>query len=313
MAPSCGQPQGALVLRTYQELDQFVGAFADGLLNLLLIIGRPGVQKSRAVKAAVGRRACWIDGSATAFGLYCQLYRHRDRPVVIDDVDGLYADRAAVRLLKCLCQTEPRKRLGWYSAAVAGRRAPPEGWSGIPTSFETTSRVAILANELRALNVNVAAVLDRGHVLVFDPAARDVHLRTAAWFWDQEVFDFIGHSLHLAERLSMRDYTLAWELKRAGMDWKSWLLVRWGMTGKRLLVAQLKANPSLGSEAQRVRAFIEQQGGCRATYYNHAKKLGRSVELPDIRLNNLPPDRMAASLLDLLRRRFGMLGSDEPQ
>ena len=313
MAPSCEQPQGALVLRTYQELDQFVGAFADGLLNLLLIIGRPGVQKSHAVKAALGRRACWIDGSATAFGLYCQLYRHRDRPVVIDDVDGLYADRAAVRLLKCLCQTEPRKRLGWYSAAVAGRRAPPEGWSGIPTSFETTSRVAILANELRALNVNVAAVLDRGHMLVFDPAARDVHLRTAGWFWDQEVFDFIGRSLHLAERLSMRDYTLAWELKRAGMDWKSWLLVRWGMTGKRLLVAQLKANPSLGSEAQRVRAFIEQQGGCRATYYNHAKKLGPSVELPDIRLNNLPPDRAAASLLDLLRRRFGMLGSDEPQ
>ena len=72
-----------------------MGAFADGLLNLLLIIGRPGVQKSHAVKAAVGRRACWIDGSATAFGLYCQLYRHRDRPVVIDDVDGLYADRAA--------------------------------------------------------------------------------------------------------------------------------------------------------------------------------------------------------------------------
>ena len=49
-------PQGALVPRTYRELDQFVGAFADGMVNLLVIIGRPGVQKSRAVKAAVGRR-----------------------------------------------------------------------------------------------------------------------------------------------------------------------------------------------------------------------------------------------------------------
>ena len=35
MAPLCEPPQGALVLRTYRELDQFVGAFADGLLNLL--------------------------------------------------------------------------------------------------------------------------------------------------------------------------------------------------------------------------------------------------------------------------------------
>ncbi len=68
MAQSGEPPQGALVVRTYRELDQFVEAFAEGLLNLLLIIGRPGVQKSQAVKAAVGRRACWIDGSATAFG-----------------------------------------------------------------------------------------------------------------------------------------------------------------------------------------------------------------------------------------------------
>ena len=87
MTRSGEQLPGALVLRTYGELDQFVGAFAEGLLNLLVIVGRPGVQKSHAVRAAVGRRACWIDGNATAFGLYCQLYRHRDRPVVIDDVE----------------------------------------------------------------------------------------------------------------------------------------------------------------------------------------------------------------------------------
>jgi len=103
MARSGEPPQGVLVVWTYGELDQFVEAFAEGLLNLLLIIGRPGVQKSRAgppfgrCPAAVGGRACWIDGSATAFGLYGQLYRQRDRPVVIDDVDGLYADRAAAQ------------------------------------------------------------------------------------------------------------------------------------------------------------------------------------------------------------------------
>ena len=308
MARSGEPPPGALVVGTYKELDQFVGAFAEGLLNLLWIIGRPGVQKSQAVKAAVGGRACWIEGSATAWGLYGQLYRHRDRPVVIDDVDGLYADRAAVRLLKSLCQTEPRKRLGWYSGA------PSRSGPGIPTSFETTSRVVILANELRTLNVNVSAVLDRGHVVVFDPSAREVHLRTAGWFWDQEIFDFIGQSLHLADALSMRDYALGWELKRAGMDWKNWLFTRWGMTGTRLLVARLKADRSFRTEAERVREFIKQQAGCRATYYNHAQRLGRPLKLPDIRLGNRPPGRTDADarLLDLLRRRFGILGGDEP-
>ena len=304
MARAPEPPPGALVLRTYQQLDQFVEAFATGTLNLLVILGRPGVQKSRAV----GRRACWIDGSATAFGLYCQLYRHRDRTVVSDEVDGLYADRAAVRRLKCLCQTEPCKRLDWHSAAAAGSHY------GIPTSFETTSRVALLANELRPLNVNVSAVLDRGHGLGFDPSGREVHLRTVGWFWDQEGCDFIGRSLHWAQGLSMRDYALAWELKCAGMDWKGWLLARWGMSGTRLLVAKLKGDPSFRTEAQRVRAFLAQQGGCRATYYNHVNGLGRRVELPELRLGNPPPDRMPSgtSLLDMLRRRFGILGSDEP-
>ncbi len=86
------------------------------------------------------------------------------------------------------------------------------------------------------------------------------------------------------------------------------------MTGARLLVAKLKADPALISEAERVRAFIEKEAGCRATYYNHAKRLGRPLELPDIRLDNRPPAPRPshASLLDLLRRRFGILGSDEP-
>ncbi len=112
----------------------------------------------------------------------------------------------------------------------------------------------------------------------------------------------------------MRDYALSWELKQAGMDWKSWLLTRWGMSGKRLLVAKLKADPSFSTEAERVREFIEQGGGCRATYYNHAKRLGQPLELPEIRLPNRPPHRASADarLLELLRRRFGILGNDEP-
>ncbi len=84
------------------------------------------------------------------------------------------------------------------------------------------------------------------------------------------------------------------------------------MTGKRRLVAQLKADPSLGSEAERVRAFIERGGGCRATYYNQARKLRPPGAPPKIRLHRRPPHRAVPdpSLLDLLRRRFKGLGSD---
>ena len=47
------------------------------------------------------------------------------------------------------------------------------------------SRVAIIANAWKTLNDNVAAVQDRGHVLIFEPTALEVHQQVARWFWDQ--------------------------------------------------------------------------------------------------------------------------------
>ena len=102
----CDQPQRVLQVRTYRQLDDYLGGFARGHFNLLILVGSGGLAKSRSTRAALGGKACWIEGNATAFGMYCKLYRHRDEFVVIDDVDALYADRNGIRLLKCLCQTE---------------------------------------------------------------------------------------------------------------------------------------------------------------------------------------------------------------
>ena len=79
MPPTTVTPDGAIALRTYRALDEYVQAFARAKLNLLWIIGRPGIQKSQAIRSAVGRGACWIDGNATACELYRELYRHRDQ------------------------------------------------------------------------------------------------------------------------------------------------------------------------------------------------------------------------------------------
>ncbi len=65
-------PSDALLVRTYAHLDQFVAAFARGQLNLLIVVGRPGLAKSQSLKQSVGE-ACWIEGNATPFGMYCAL------------------------------------------------------------------------------------------------------------------------------------------------------------------------------------------------------------------------------------------------
>jgi hypothetical protein len=282
MALSRSLPRHAVRVPTYVELEQYVRAFAVGHLNLLMLFGPPGVGKSRCVRQALDHRVGWISGQATPLGIYMQAYKHRHQPLVLDDVDGLYADRTGIRLLKSLCQTEPRKTLSWHTATPILKRR------GVPQRFTTRSRVALVGNDWKTLNADVAALEDRGHVLVFEPTALEVHRQAAGWFWDQEVFDFVAGHLHLIARHSLRTYQQASELKQAGLDWRQAVLHRF-LTGPALAVARLKADPSFTSEAARVEAFVQSGAGCRASYFRHARKLQAPAHTPIIPLTQTTP------------------------
>ena len=109
-------------------------------LSFLILTGTAGLSKSERLRRVAGRRSFWVEGNATAFGMYQGLFENRDRPVVIDDVDSLYTDAAAVRLLKWLCRKDPIERLAWYPAVAC---------LGIyvPGDLETESRVCVIANQ----------------------------------------------------------------------------------------------------------------------------------------------------------------------
>jgi hypothetical protein len=191
----------------------------------------------------------------------------------------------------------------WQTAAT---RNPGE----LPRQFSTTSKVAIIANQWPALNADVAALEDRGHCLHFVPTTPEVHRQAARWFWDQEVFDFVARYLHLIQQHSLRTYVLAWELKKAGLNWRESVLSRF-LTGATLEVAKLQSNPSCARENDRVRAFVAAGLGCRATYFNCAKKL-RPPGAPLLKLiRSSPPEpaRLGEDIIDRLRRRFGFLGN----
>jgi hypothetical protein len=218
----------------------------------------------------------------------------------------LYANREGVRLLKCLTQTDPLKTVSWHTDAPTLLR------DHIPQEFQTTSRVAIITNEWKTTTRHVAALQDRGHLVIFEPSALEVHQRTGEWFWDQEIFDFIGARLHLMREASMRHYLAAWELKQAGMDWRRLVLSRC-LSGKALLVAQLKASPDYASEARRVRAFIACGGGSRSTYFNLCKRLqAQAVTAPSTCLKSPPPPFRPADQnhLRLLRKWKGNFGDN---
>ena len=255
-----------MTLRTYAALEGYISAFAKGHINLLILVGPPGLAKSRTVRAILRDDASWMEGNATAFGMYLQLYRSRDRFVVIDDVDSLYSDRNGIRLLKCLCQTEEEKTVAWHSATRSLEKA------GIPREFVTKSRVVIICNDWRTLNRNVAALQDRGHVLAFRPTAAEVHAKAAKWFRDQEILAWFEANLHRLPEPSLRHYLRAAELRRAGMDWTQ-VVPFTPENLRRRLVLELKADRSHATEESRVREFVARGGGCRATYFNYVRRV----------------------------------------
>jgi hypothetical protein len=282
------KPRNTTTVCTYASLDQWARAFADGHFNLLFILGNPGLQKSQLMRQTVAPPALWLQGHVTSFEMYRELYRHKDELVVIDDVDCLCAERESVRLLRDLCDSQVVKTVAWHSAT--GKLEE----EGIPPSFSTASKVCIIGNAWKTLNPSVAALEDRGHAVLFDPSAEEVHHRTADWFTDRDIYDFIGASLHLISRPSMRHYTLARELKQAGMAWRDKLLEAWLPSWRTFLVAQLLADPSFASEEERVMAFAARSGGSKSTYYRHVALLRPP---PDVQLLSLAtPPKLASQL-----------------
>ena len=144
------------------------------------------------------------------------------------------------------------------------------------------------------------------HLLVFRPTPLEIHRQCAQWFRDQEVFDFIAIHLPLLEQPSLRLYVRASQLKNAGLDWRAAVLTQC-FEGATRVVAQLRADPTYESEADRVRAFVDGGHGCRATYFNHLSRLPSATDAPDIELAMNSPAQVVTGTTDsnVLHRRLG--------
>ncbi len=277
---SAAVPREVIRLTDYAQLELYLTKFVRGELGLVLLLGRHGTGKSESVKRALSAQALtedstsrtskgtlYVEGHAQPFGLYRQLWEYRDQPIVLDDLDRLYADPDCVRLLKPLCNTTPEKRLHWLTNVTLNDGAVPSG-------FTTTSNVILIANEWKSLNPNVRALEDRAIILHFCPENREVHRKVGEWFDDPEVYRFLERFLRFVPDISMRHYCKGSQLRRAGLsDWRHSLIQ---MTLPDRLVACVVAaqhDPELQSEQQRVSQFTAATGASRATYFRIKAKL----------------------------------------
>ena len=262
-------PKSAIKLTTYQELTEYAEAFAKGGINLLILIGEAGLQKSRTFSASTDENVCWISGYGLPCFIYMKLYRHCDQLVVIDDADNLYTNKDGITLLKHLCQTEKEKKVSWQTNTTVLDK------HNVPREFKTRSNVAIIANEWHTLDRNVAALEDRGHVVWFSPSRQAIHARVRDWFDDDEIYDWFGDRLHLIKSPSMRMYFKALELKKIGLPWKRIVPDDSHQQSIKTMkmVKELVCCDDYETQEERVRQFVQMGGGCRTTFFKYLKRL----------------------------------------
>jgi hypothetical protein len=233
-------------IETYPELEGCVQAFDGGTFNVLFVVGDHGQGKTTLVRKVLGKKAEWIEGgSVSAFRLYQDLYRCKDRDFVLDDCDQLWTDRTTIRLMKCLCQTEKTKTVGWHTHNTYLDQA------NIPTQFETRSRIVIIANRWHTISPHVESLEDWGLMVLFQPPAEEVLREGRKWFKDREILRFMEENLGYIESLSMRARVVAKSVKDAGVR-------LWWEALRRALGIDI-------SDEERIRVFHDRTGLSRTT------------------------------------------------
>jgi hypothetical protein len=276
-------PREVIQVTDYAQLELYLTKFARGELGLVLLLGRHGTGKSESVKQSLAvqadtdatgmeaQGALVVEGHMQPFGLYRQLWNHRNQPVVLDDLDRLYADPDCVRLLKPLCNTVREKRLHWLTNLTLND-------GGLPPTFTTASNVILIANEWKSLNPNVRALEDRAIILHFCPSNEEVHRKVRQWFDDPEVYDFLSRLLPVIPAVSMRHYCKGSQLRQAGFaDWRNSLLQMIIPDRRVACVMAVQYDPESLSEQQRVASFVAATGASRATYFRIKAKLAAAL------------------------------------
>ena len=260
-------PKGAVIIRTYQDFYTEIDAFEYGERNLLIVVGPPGTSKSTAARKRL-TNARTIQGGATPYRLYQELFEHRDRPVVLDDADKVFRNRDGVFLLKLLTQTERSKTLQWNSTTPEIRRGD------LPAEFATTSRTLIVANSWPNDDPDIAAVESRGHLIYFVPSFQEMHRFAGEFGLDPEVYHFVGEHLSYFDRLDLRLYFKAGEVKTTGVRtgqpeaWKGYILGQI-MDAEKRVAMDLLSDDNYGSDNVRSKEFSRITGMSPRAFYRY--------------------------------------------
>ena len=158
-----------MIISTYKELRFYIEMFKNGNADLLIIEGMGGLSKTRMVEEVMREQEYLkIVSHVTPMKLYTLGFQYQNKPIVFDDCDCLLQNDTNVALLKMFCETSETKEINWFTTSEILER------EGVPSRYETRSKVIIICNSFNELTEKIAALRDRGWHLEFQPTNDEV-------------------------------------------------------------------------------------------------------------------------------------------
>ncbi len=150
-------PRDARRLTTYAELTSYLKHFAERREPFLWMVGRPGLSKSESIKAVTKGKAVLYHkgGQLTPLAFFIRCYKHRGKPIILDDAEHLLDTKIGNKLVSDLGETAKVKRMDYGTTSRLLDDA------GVPQTFFTDSPLCVIANKVTTHE----AIMSRAKVL----------------------------------------------------------------------------------------------------------------------------------------------------
>lgn len=225
---------------SYQQLNTYFNAFAEGHISLLIVQSRGGLSKSHTAKDTLkDHDIIFFNGHATPLSIYMDLFNRPHSMVCFDDCDALLQNKVNLALLKQIAEIDEEKTIRYNTTVKINKKV-------VPQSFKSTSKVLLLVNDLNRLGKNMKALLTRGVLIDFVPSNEEVLAKIKSIpDIDKEVYGYLHEKQDEIEDLNLRTQFKCQELKESKVDWQQYLRSEHKINIEDDLVLQIMDKPAL--------------------------------------------------------------------